>query len=362
MLLVCGCHLGFLLEKNPSIHPRSKRVAREVMEGAAHAIVSNIGQLVREEFQQLRGVGGEVARLRDELATMNALLRMQAEAEEGAVDHFVREWLKQLREVGYDAQDCVDLYLFRVRTRSGDRFIVRCKRQIKTLWCRHFLAGDIRALRAHAAAINEQHARYGVSLTSLRRPPSNMPTVRASAHVLHHADDPDRFVGIKEQASGLADKVKAASDTTDIKVFSIVGFGGLGKTTLVMEVCRQLEADFERQAQVSVSQVLDLKGLLRDVLHQIVKLKAADRAETVDQPLAGIDSMDIEQLRTNIQSILTKKRYLIVIDDVWTEVAWNSIRSMLPDNDLGSIIIVTTRIETVAKACTTSVPVYKSFA
>uniref|UniRef100_M8BSG0 Disease resistance protein RPM1 n=1 Tax=Aegilops tauschii TaxID=37682 RepID=M8BSG0_AEGTA len=345
------------------------------MEGAAHAIVSNIGQLVGEEFQQLRGVGGEVARLRDELATMNALLRMQAETEEDTVDHFVREWLKQLREVGYDAQDCVGHYLAAdiralrahaaaineqharygvslesLRRPPSNMPTVRASAHVFHL---HHADDPHRALRAHAAAINEQHARYGVSLESLRRPPSNMPTVRASAHVfhLHHADDPHRFVGIKEQASGLEDKVKAASDTTDVKVFSIVGFGGLGKTTLVMEVCRQLEADFERQAQVSVSQVLDLKVLLRDVLHQIVKLKAADRAETVNQPLAGIDSMNIEQLRKNIHSILTKKRYLIVIDDVWTEVAWNSIRSMLPDNDLDSRIIVTTRIETVAKAC-----------
>ncbi|CAM0958914.1 unnamed protein product [Alopecurus aequalis] len=323
------------------------------MEGAAHAIVINIGQLVGAEFQQLRGVGGQVARLRDELATMNALLRMQAEAEEGAVDHFVREWMKQLREVGYDAQDCVDLYLFRVRTRSGDRLVVRCKRHLKTLWCRHGLAGDIRALRAHAAAINEQHARYGVSLEPLRRPPSsNLPPIRESAHVLRPADDPNRLVGITEQARRLADKVKAASDTTHVKVFSILGFGGLGKTTLVMEVCRQLEANFQRQAQVSVSQVLDLKGLLRSVLRQIVEVKAADHPENHNQqPLPGIDSMDIEQLRKNIHTILTEKRYLIVIDDVWTEASWNSIRSLLPENNLGSRIIVTTRIETVAKAC-----------
>ena len=49
------------------------------MEGAAQNLVSKLGLLVGEEFQKLRGVGGEVARLRDELATMNALLRMQSD-------------------------------------------------------------------------------------------------------------------------------------------------------------------------------------------------------------------------------------------------------------------------------------------
>jgi hypothetical protein len=58
---------------------------------------------------------GEVAELRDELATMNALLRIQTKVGDGAVDHFVREWMKQLRELAYDAEDCVHLYIFRIK-------------------------------------------------------------------------------------------------------------------------------------------------------------------------------------------------------------------------------------------------------
>ncbi|XP_037419325.1 disease resistance protein Pik-2-like [Triticum dicoccoides] len=43
--------------------------------------------------------------------------------------------------------------------------------------------------------------------------------------------------------------------------------------------------------------------------------------------------------------------YLIVIDDVWTIAAWDAIRSTLPDNNLDSRIMVTTRIDAVAVAC-----------
>ncbi|XBI07646.1 hypothetical protein VPH35_135517 [Triticum aestivum] len=341
------------------------RKSRDTMEGAvAQSILSNVGQLVGEEFRQLRAVGGEVAELRDELATMNALLRMQTEAEDGAVDHFIREWMKQLRELAYDAEDCVDLYIFRIRCQSKDGFLVWSKRLLATLFPRHRLAGNIRTLRARAVTISERHARYGVSREALHRSPSVAPVMAAasSAKALRPANDPDQFVGIEDQANILAKRVKAMvhdnSEERDknLKVFSIVGFGGLGKTTLAMEVCRQLETEFDRQAQVSVSQMFDggndLKELLKRVLQQIVKNKAAnEKGIEEEDPLAGIDTMDVNKLADKLEDLLKEKRYLIVIDDVWTVAAWDAIHSKLPENKCGSRIIVTTRIETVAKEC-----------
>jgi disease resistance protein RPM1 len=91
------------------------------------------------------------------------------------------------------------------------------------------------------------------------------------------ANDPDQLVGIRDQAIDLANKVKAVTDTErdmKLKVFSIVGFGGLGKTTLAMEVCRQLKADFHRQAFLSVSQAFDAGKdllLLPRPKHKIIK-------------------------------------------------------------------------------------------
>ncbi|CAD6207273.1 unnamed protein product [Miscanthus lutarioriparius] len=329
------------------------------MEGgaAAQSLVINVGQLVGEEFRQLHGVGGEVARLRNELATINALLRMESEADEDVVDHFVREWMKQLREVAYDAQDCVDLYLFRVRSRQGVRCFVRWKRLLGTLWARRRLAGDIRDLRALASAINEQHARYGVSLEPLRRTAAASDpaqAVAASARALRPADHhhpSNQFVGNRAQATYLANKVKAlkSDDENDkqLKVFSIVGFGGLGKTTLAVEVCRQLETEFQRQAQVSVSQTFsgkDLQGLLKRLLLQIALPRTTDL-------LVNIDTMNADDLERELGERLNNNRYLILIDDVWSIAAWDAIRSKLPSSNCGSRIIVTTRIDTVAKAC-----------
>lgn len=44
-------------------------------------------------------------------------------------------------------------------------------------------------------------------------------------------------------------------------------------------------------------------------------------------------------------------RYLIIVDDIWSTTAWEHVKSALPENNLGSRIITTTRHADVAKSC-----------
>ncbi|KAM3391384.1 hypothetical protein ACQJBY_012830 [Aegilops geniculata] len=290
------------------------------MEGTTTQLVSVIGQLVGKEYRQIRGVGAQVAELSDELDTMNAVLRMLSEAEEGAVDHFIRVWMNQVRELACDAEDCIDLYILRIRCRPRDRILVWSKRLMATLFPRRRLAREIEALRARAVVISERHARYGVSREALLK--CSTSPLAAPAPMPGHAlgrpavNDPDQLVGIREQATELAERVKVVSNEkrdTKLKVFSVVGFGGLGKTTLAMEMCRQLEGDFHRQAQVSVSQAFggkqDVEVLLKRVLQQIVKPRG-DKAKDMEEqdPLGDIHHMDEVALAAKLKELLQDKR------------------------------------------------------
>ncbi|XP_044318667.1 disease resistance protein PIK6-NP-like [Triticum aestivum] len=287
---------------------------------AATQLASIVGELVGKEYRQLRGVGGKVAELSDELDTMNAILRMLSDAEEGTVDHFIRVWMKQVRELAYDAEDCVHLYILRIRCRPKDRFLVWSKRMLSTLFPRRRLAREIEALRARAVVISERQARYGVSREALLR--GSTSSLPAPAPVPGHAlgrlaaNGHDQLVGITDKANKLAEKVEEVSENEHdkkLKVFSIVGFGGLGKTTLAMEVCRKLEGSFQRQALVSVSQAFhgnkDLEGLLKRMLQQIVELKP-DNAKGIkeEDPLDGINEMGVDLLTIKLNELLRNIR------------------------------------------------------
>jgi disease resistance protein RPM1 len=97
-----------------------------------------------------------------------------------------------------------------------------------------------------------------------------------------------------------------------------VGFGGLGKTTLAIEVCRRLETEFQRQANVSVSQTFegsnDLQSLLRRILQQIVKARSDnDKGIKEELTVGTIDTMNLQQLEETLEKTLRDRRYVYFV-------------------------------------------------
>ncbi|XP_040376648.1 disease resistance protein RGA5-like [Oryza brachyantha] len=126
---------------------------------------------------------------------------------------------------------------------------------------------------------------------------------------------------------------------SNLKVVSIVGFGGLGKTTLANAVHRKLVQEFDCRVFVSVSQNPDITKLLSKIL--------------VDELKGRTSSIysDVRDIINDIRSHLLHKRYLVIIDDLWETSVWDVLKCAFPDNNCGSRVITTTRVESVAKTC-----------
>ena len=90
--------------------------------------------------------------------------------------------------------------------------------------------------------------------------------------------------------------------TRVLKIQSLVGFGGVGKTTIAMALYRDFRNEFDCWASVTVSQNFDEDEVLRDVLGQI---KPADsQMKTKEEVQEGSNAGKVEKksLVTGIKS------------------------------------------------------------
>ena len=122
-------------------------------------------------------------------------------------------------------------------------------------------------------------------------------------------------------------------------ILSIVGMGGMGKTTLAQHVFndpRIEEARFDVKAWVCVSDDFDAFRVTRTILEAITK--------------STDDSRDLEMVHGRLKEKLTGKKFLLVLDDVWNEnrLKWEAVLKHLVFGAQGSRIIATTRSKEVA--------------
>ncbi|KQJ87647.1 disease resistance protein RPM1 [Brachypodium distachyon] len=164
---------------------------------------------------------------------------------------------------------------------------------------------------------------------------TQMKTIQAALRkVSEDQRDDAEFVRMRE-AKKVTEILLAGMATPELKVLSVVGLGGLGKTTLVKVVYDTLRSQFDSKAFVSLSPNPDMKRVFKEMLHQL------DNKEYVDL-------LAERELICKIRELLQDKRYLIVIDDIWDLESWGRMRCALLDSNCGSRIITTTRITDVA--------------
>ncbi|VAH10188.1 unnamed protein product [Triticum turgidum subsp. durum] len=221
--------------------------------GAMGSLLAKLTALLSDEYKLLKRVRKEIEFLKRELERMRILLERLADME-GRLDGLARGWRDSVRDLSYDMEDCIDRFMDRLG--SGDakpKFMKRTARRLKTLWARHDIATQIKELMARVMEESERRDRYKLDESYY----SATKTVEI---------DP-RITAIHEEVKGLVAMdgpmkhviALLMDESKELKVVPIVGSGGLGKTTLAMEVYRKigLGGDFQCQACVSVSRTLE---------------------------------------------------------------------------------------------------------
>ncbi|GMN27812.1 hypothetical protein TIFTF001_041082 [Ficus carica] len=152
----------------------------------------------------------------------------------------------------------------------------------------------------------------------------------------------DELVGIKSVSTDLVAKLVEGASTR--LIISLVGEGGIGKTTLAKNVYENevVKRHFESaRAWITVSRPYNPTKVLKQMKEEFCKSGECTVGE--------LDPTD--KLIDCVKKALQTKRYVIFLDDVWEENFWGVIKLALPNNNEGSRVIITTRNAAVANSC-----------
>ncbi|CAN6329270.1 unnamed protein product [Urochloa humidicola] len=315
-----------------------------VATGALKPILKKLPAVLQEEYKRYKGAPDEVKSLTKELEAMDAFLLNMSEEED--LDPQDSSWMNEVRELSYDMEDSLDKFLLCVHDKSADPkgFTNKAKNLASRFWTRRDTVKVIEGLKKQVTEVGERNQRYKNPSTTTKT--TGYKTVDQRA--LHIYKDASHLVGIKRPKEELIQFLKGgdrgfAASSQQLKAVSIVGDGGIGKSTLAEQVYKELKPLFDCGAFISVSRRPDLMNVLRLILSSVSNM-----------PYKDTEAGDIQHIISQIIGFLQDKSYIIVIDDVWTEQAWDVIKCTLQKSSKESIVITTTRILSVAEACHSS--------
>ncbi|OWM68496.1 hypothetical protein CDL15_Pgr023461 [Punica granatum] len=315
-------------------------------EGPVTFLLNKLSSFLDSEIHIFRNVQEEVIDLRDELARTKAFLRTADSLVES--NEQVQVWVEQIRDLAYQMEDVLDEFkLLSVEDHGDGLHGILCKfgGNIRNLKARYRAINDLQRVSSRLKSVCEGHKRLRQKFR------------RAGQHVQsndgdgpwqdHRSDalllDKTDLVGIEEPKRLLVQHL--IEGPAKREVISVVGMGGLGKTTLVKQVYDHpaIKKHFAIRVWVTFSTSSKTEELLKEMLQKI--------AHQIRKPAPKrVDTSNSDWLKMMIKGCLLNRRYLIILDDVWHVNKWDAVKYAFPNDGCGSRVMLTTRKADVASA------------
>ncbi|XP_052203910.1 putative disease resistance protein RGA4 [Diospyros lotus] len=323
----------------------------------AGKVIEILGGLAAQEVTLCWGVKDQLMKLEDTLTRIKAVI-LDAEEKAQKQNNQIKVWLKKLGRFVYDAEDLLDNFTTEIQKKQlmpGNKFW----REVRVFFsesnqCVYGLrmGHEVKTLLERIDAIDADVKQ--LNLDSL----DDKTDFLTSSWRQTTSSEPEVIVGREGDKSAVKKFLLNSNYEENVSVVSIVGMSGFGKTTLAQHFFNdeEVKAHFgEKRLWLSVSGVLEVGKILKGVV------KDFDQLEKILKGVVGKD-VQLERLKNEFEKEIGKKKYLLVLDDVWDAKdggdgeKWDNLKQWLPRDAVGSKIMVTTRSHVIANFTSTIAP------
>ncbi|XP_058107017.1 putative disease resistance protein RGA3 [Magnolia sinica] len=319
--------------------------------------VDKLNIILQDEIALLMGVTDDIKKLSRTFTFIQAVLK---DAETRRVkDEAVKIWLENVKDLAYDVDDIIDEWMTDAhRSQAPDESDGSCFSKKKVIsfllpvtcfnhvLLRHKIGSRIKEVRGRLDDIEKEKSQLGLRVDSGERERVDSEVRRAEIRERETGSllDQPSVVGREDDKNRVVDLLLGESSDGVNQVpfvISVVGMGGVGKTTIAQLTYNdeRVQRHFHMKMWVCVSENFDVKQITESII------KSAD-------PEFKGENLNLDQLQLRLREMLHGKRFLIVLDDIWSEDSekWDKLKLPFQAGASGSRIVITTGNEKVALA------------
>lgn len=313
------------------------KMAEIVLSSFLQVLFDKLASSKLEEYGLWLVAQEELENLESSLSTIAAVLE---DAEELQVkDKAVQNWLMKLKDAVYDADAVVDEFATKAlqqKVKSQNhtnqwRFsLLQIPNSVALHMKMAYMIKDINK-RLNAIALERVNFHFREGTRDVEKEDDEW-------RQTHSFVIESEVFGREKDKAEIVDMLIGRGNGEDLSVIPIVGMGGIGKTTLAQLAFNdeQVKGSFKLRMWVCVSEDFDVQRLTKAII------EAATRERC--------DLLGMDLLQTCLRERLAGEKFLLVLDDVWSEdyEKWDRLRTLLRGGAKGSKIIVTSRSTRVA--------------
>ncbi|KAF3793158.1 Disease resistance protein [Nymphaea thermarum] len=330
-------------------------VIEALAEKAISILLEAVTSLLTEEVDLILNAKDELKKLQRKLKRLEVALK-DADRKPFFSSERDRYLEGELKDVFYDAQDIIEKYQTKIKLSKREKDSLTSWNKVRKPWitlCSCF--------KLHVCAsykFSNETKKINGRLDEIKKDwdivvlLKTIQKVGDAALVSGEYDNPretTHHIGVESHMGREDDKkviVKKllSHDSThssmtkkgSVSIISIIGKGGIGKTTLAKMVFREIQQQFgKRRWWVCISERPNRKDLLQKILKEVKEVRKDPQEDT---------NSSLSELCTQLRNELSKDKYLLVLDDVWDLNWWDEeVGETLMAGAMGSKILITSR-------------------